>query len=137
MFSQRHLRFVLCSRDHDVLRPQRIMGFLLGPKAPSLKMQTFFSLGLWTLIGLRHLSCLLKISLTRLKLLSRFNFTALSTFWLSSSEHIPLQTGTQFTFNSICGSLTSSFEFNKLQIIIIFIFCAELCFLKTSCPVFC
>ena len=66
MFSQRDLRFVLCSRDHDVLRPQRIMGFLLGPKAPSLKMKTLFifrlgvaDFALWTLIGSRHLCCLL------------------------------------------------------------------------------
>ena len=29
MFSLRDLRFVLCSRDLDVLRPQRIIGFFM------------------------------------------------------------------------------------------------------------
>ena len=32
MFSLRDLRFVLCSRDLDVLRAQRIMGFVITHK---------------------------------------------------------------------------------------------------------
>ena len=32
MFSLRDLRFVLCSRDLDVLRAQRIVGFYLYPQ---------------------------------------------------------------------------------------------------------
>ena len=49
MFSLRDLRFVLCSRDLDVLRAQRIMGFFLLIEFQSDDVTKMIFLKLWVL----------------------------------------------------------------------------------------